>query len=193
MFTKDTFIGPNAVKTLAYDTLIEHGISALPLTLPYRSRNIVTFSIQFLAKCFHEDVKVYNFVGEYGFCCYEPKHEQYVIFYNANLPEEMIRWVKAMGIAYAELGVLDRTDYKFINLHDAAAEEFCHYFTSPDVILNECQICSSEEIMKYCGIPFRQARKKQKNLTLPQKNKAGTVLEKLLKERFSEFIRHFKY
>lgn len=127
--------------------------------------------------------------SKYGFVAYSPKYDCYAVFYNEELPDDMIRWSKCFGLAYIELGLVK--DYKTINLRESTPDIFALYFSCPDAVLESCEIKKAEDIIEYCSIPFYNARKKAERI-LDLNYASKTTLDESLLKSFDTFINFFK-
>ena len=68
---------------------------------------------------------------------------------------------------------------------------FAYYFTAPDIVLHSTGLISPEDIMYNCRIPFDKAHRKSKLLKYSLTERK-TVLEKILKSNFDEYIEYHK-
>lgn len=178
------------VKLLAYDSLIRHGFTSLPIDFQSITDNVYFISLQFLAEIHGDSLRSYTRAfSKYGFIVYSPQFDIYGLFYNADLSDDMIRWVKCCGLAYIDMGLVKKC--KTIDLRDYSANTFAFYFSCPDAVLIECEICTAEDIIKYCSVPFQKARKKSEYIS-DQYYSTRTTLDGVLLEKFNSFINFFK-
>lgn len=162
LFKRET----KSTKEFAYEALIKYNITSLPVPIKY-SKDIRIYSMQFLANYHKENVSEYfNKFGYRGFTFYEPKYDNYVIFYNENDPEEMQRWVVSSAIALIEYHQLSDDYGTSLTYLPEYIDDFTYIYTCPDCVLKRDDISSAEQIIKVCKIPFNKAREKVKRLKL---------------------------
>ena len=128
------------------------------------------------------------------FALYVANSDHYLILYNEELPQDTRRWYISRAIALIKLGMLDNSPNEFFSIQRDVihSEEFSYYFTCPDVILGECNIKNSSDIIKYCRIPFPYANKKSRYLAKATVSKTFRTLEEMIKRNFSAFIQSFR-
>lgn len=181
-------------KSHAYNALAEYKITSLPVTLhDIRESKIYISSWQ---RYFRTDSKPMYFdtnlrngaVMSLG----ENSNMHYVIFYDGNLTEPTRNWIIAKLIYYIRSGFADENPHKYITC-DAShqAEIFATYFTCPDIVLEECNILSAEDIMEYCQVPFSVAERKARYLKNGHNKFIYSALENLVKEKFELYINNF--
>lgn len=182
---------------LAYDMLVELNENSLPVMEEYLSacRNgIRIYSMQFAAaQCGEaEDHFILDGCSE-CFALSVDYADHYLILYNEELPLDKRRWCIARAIALIKLGILDNSPNEYFSIQRDVihSTEFSYYFTCPDVILNECGIKKSTDIIKYCKIPFSYANKKSQYMAKATPSKAFRMLEEVIKKNFSAFIQVF--
>lgn len=181
------------MKFLAYDTLVELSESSLPVIDEYSSaykHGIKIYSMQYAAADFGEPEDFFILDGcNECFALSVGCEDHYLILYNDELPPDKRRWYVSSAIALIKLGLLDNSPNEYFSIqHDTLhSDEFSYYFTCPDIILEECNIKSSSDIIKYCKIPFYYANKKSQHLD-ETSSKTFHALEKVIKKNFSSFI-----
>lgn len=188
----------NYMKFLAYDALVELSENSLPVIDEYTSackHGIKIYSMQYAAAVSGEaeDFFIFEECSE-CFALYVGRSEHYLILYNDELPPDKRRWYISNALALIKLGMLEDSPNEFFSIQrdPLHSDEFSYYFTCPDVILDECNIKSPSDIIKYCKIPFSYANKKSMHLTNETSSKTFHTLEKVIKKNFSSFIRIFQ-
>lgn len=159
----------NEARLKAYESLLKYEIDDLPVNYHEFSDNIKFFSMQFLSYMMDRDPEIFLRSWKHrGIVLYEPRYDNYVIFFNAADPAETIRWSLATAIGCIELGYhrMIAKDGITLDKQMMILEEFCYSFNCPDVILKESNIFSAQDIMRVCAIPFHKAREKMKRLKL---------------------------
>lgn len=187
-------VSERMIAAVAYEALQKYCITALPsMTLEYalelnKWKNFKVVSIQefCVQMCFNLDEWLNDCDG-YGFIYYCLEWDCYAIFYNAELPTDLLNWVLATALGYIEFGLVEVGQSQNISEQDVI-ENFCFYFTAPDPILIECNIRTSKQIIDVCQIPFQKAFRKSKVLKLHN----GMAMEESIKKLFSKFIEKFK-
>lgn len=179
---------------LAYDALVELNEKSLPVMEKYASaykHGIRICSMQYAAADFGENEDYFILDGfSECFVVYVKRADHYLILYNENLPPDKRRWYISRAIALIKLGIPDNSPNEYFSIQRDIihSDEFSYYFTCPDVVLSECNIKNSSDIIRYCKIPFSYANKKSYRLTKATSSKTFQTLEKMLKRNFSSFI-----
>lgn len=180
---------------LAYDTLVELSEHSLPVIEEYTSaceHGIKIVSMQYAASCSGkpEDFFILGDCTE-CFALYVGRTDHYLILFNEELPPDQRRWYISKALAMIKLGMLDDTPNEFFSIErdPLHSDEFSYFFTCPDIILEECDIKSPSDIIRYCNIPFANANKKSRYLAKVSSSKAFRTLEETIKKNFSAFIR----
>lgn len=177
------------IKSSAYDALIEHDICSLPVSMP-QDQTVIVFPMQ----CLKEppiNCDIYKYDGvlmRLG----TDDNKHYVLMYDNQLPHRVQNWVISKLLFYVKNGIADQYPNAYINcdsLNDA--DSFASHFTCPDVILEACEIKSTEEIMDYCEIPFDAAFCKSKYLKTGYEKFVSTTLEKVILNNFKSFLDWF--
>lgn len=186
--TKSTIERDIAVKTFAYDALIEYGVDSLPVIL--ESSNILIFSWQQYLQT--HDKPLYCDITKYDglIMCLNKDTKHYVIFYNGDLTDTLKYWIISKLLYYIRCGMADENVGVYIP-HDCLpeAETFAAHFICPDVILKSCDILNTEDIMEYCHVPFSVAARKARYLKNGYEYFVFPALEKLVKDKFALFIK----
>lgn len=181
------------IATIAYEALQKYSITSLPaVTLEFalslnKWKNFKIVSLQEFCKVrnLNLDEWLYDCDG-YGLIYYFLEYNCYSIFYNSELPHDLLNWVLATALGYIEFGLVEVGKMQNISEQDIL-ENFCYYFTAPDPVLLECNIRSSKQIIDICQIPFQKAFRKSKAL-----KSNGMAMEEIIKRMFSRFIEKFK-
>ncbi len=183
---------------LAYDLLVELNENALPVINKYASaykHGFHIYSMQAVAAQFGEAEDYFILPGcSECFALYVGDSDHYLILYNEELPLDKRRWYISRALALIKFGMLDNSPNEYFSIQRDVihSEEFSYHFTCPDIILDECDIKSSSDIIKYCNIPFFYANKKSRYLAKATASKTFRTLEKMIKRNFSAFIQGFK-
>ena len=187
-------VSEKAIAVAAYKALQKYDIAELPsITLEYvielsKWQNLKIVSLQKFCDKTNLDLNEWidscEGIGKIYYCL---EWDCYAIFYNEDLPSDLLNWALATGIAYIELGFVNVGQVLNIAEQDIT-ENFCYHFTAPDPVLLECNIRSSKQIIDICHIPFQHAFKKSKKL----KSYNGMAMEESIKKLFSNFIKNFK-
>lgn len=174
----------------AYDALLEYGITYLPI--PYFKCTIDThLRIMEFKNAYGEERKFLKGIDdEHGVLQFS--NGCYFILLNENSSEEEKRWACAKLLAFIKLGIAKKTPGEIMpaSYQDLKSNAFAYQFVSPDVILNQCDIQSYKDIMKYCGVPFKISVEKSKLL----KNVSDWTfkyIERVLISNFKIFIDDF--
>lgn len=188
------------IKFSAYNALIEYEEAWLPVNDRIWNKSqydIFYIPIKYYGMQEYNDENYFSWIGpeyEKGFGRYISSTGHYLLFYNDNLSYEEQHWQTAKLIALARLHILDDNPdmYYKIDDRDPKLEAFAYFYTCPDIILNECHICTAADIITYCRIPFPYANYKSQNLKEQNMSKAFQHMENILKENFAEFISYVK-
>lgn len=184
----------------AYEALIKYDISMLPAPVEFIP-GILIVSIQvFATACNMSEEKAIRQCGHRGIVYYADEVDKYVILYNYNDPIELRRWIITLGIGYIELwkelnlSHLMKRTYISLNNSHRTIDEFAYSFTGPDIVLEECEMNTVEEIIAFCGIPFNHAREKFKRLKIESSdpNSLELRINGIIKDTFSAFIKNMK-
>ena len=151
------------IKFAAYDTLIEFNTKNLPVFPEFCQiidSTIFIFPMQLVArkKGHAED---YFSTGGSGIVMYVRKTGHYIVLYDEQLPSEQIRWTISKLVYLIKSGRLESKPniFHYADKGDSLQHciSFAYQFTCPDVILNECGIRNTNEIIEHCKIPFSYA------------------------------------
>lgn len=182
---------------LAYDMLVELNENSLPVIKEYTSayeHGIRICSMQAAAAQCGENEDYFILTGcSECFAVYVGRADHYLILYNEELPPNKRRWYISRAIALIKLGMLDNSPNEYFSIQRDVihSDAFSYYFTCPDVILSECDIKNSSDIIKYCDIPFSYANKKSLYMTKVTSSKTFRTLEEMIKKNFASFIQVF--
>lgn len=179
---------------VAYEALQKYSITSLPaVTLEFalglnKWKNFKIVSLQEFCESQNYDFDEWlDDCDGYGIIYYFLELNCYAIFYNSELPQDLLNWTLATAIGYIEFGLIEVGKMQNISEQDIL-ENFCYYFTAPDPVLLECDIRTASRIIKFCQIPFQKAFRKSKAL----KSNDGMAMEESIKRMFSRFIEKFK-
>ena len=88
------------LKAMAYELLIRCNITNLPIDYHTAFKEvsklhpIKIYSYQFLTKITGDSIDYYiKYCGEYGGMFYSPELSSYIIYFNEDLPDDMVNWV----------------------------------------------------------------------------------------------------
>ncbi len=187
-------IPERVVAAVAYEALQKYSITSLPaVTLEFalglnKWKNFKIVSLQEFCESQNYDLNEWlDDCDGYGIIYYFLELNCYAIFYNSELPQDLLNWTLATAIGYIEFGLIEVGKMQNISEQDIL-ENFCYYFTAPDPVLLECDIRTASRIIKFCQIPFQHAFKKSKKL----KSYTETAIEQGVKNLFKNFIEKFK-
>lgn len=177
-------------KTLAYDALLEYDIYSLPTHFPIcRVKNIHFLSwqehLRDNGRTINCDVTKHDGLV---MCVERGENKRFVILYDETLTDAYKHWVIAKLLYYIRSGEAEESPGVYFPCDTSPeAIEFASHFTCPDIVLKKRGILSTEDIMKYCQIPFPDALCKAKYLKNMRDNFAFTALELLIQNRFEAF------
>lgn len=187
-------VSEKAIAVAAYKALQKYDIAELPsITLEYaielsKWQNLKIVSLQKFCHKMNFDLSGWLDSCEgIGKIYYYLEWDCYAIFYNSDLPTDLLNWTLSTAIAYIELGLVEVGHALNISEQDIT-ENFCYYFAAPDPVLLECDIRTASKIIDICQIPFQKAFHKSKKL----KSYNGMAIEEGIKKLFSNFIKNFK-
>ena len=127
-----------------------------------------------------------------GMAMYVDTTGHYIVLYDEELPLSDIRWTIARLVYLIKSGRLEENPNVFHFSDDCAdsdkCDEFAYHFTCPDPILNECNISSASDIIKYCEIPFSFANVKSRLLKTSKNISSIPIIEKALENNFRSYI-----
>lgn len=185
----------NLIRASAYTAIEKYNLTSLPANDKVfeslqNSKSYMIISIQQLAYFLNKDIEeCFHFLGGQGSIYYDSDLNKYTIFYNRDVPNDLITWIIASLIAAVELDLVPYNKIFVINPGNEYLEEFASYFLAPDPVLYECKISSPGEVSNVCQIPFKYALRKSKRL---KKTFAKTALDEYIKYKFSNFIHDYK-
>lgn len=187
------------IMNIAYDALITYGADCLPINpLSYLKKqdNVSIYNYDEFPRLI--DITTETLISEFGkgILIYSEEDDKYCIIYNPNLEESDLRLFLSYCIAAARLQMdefMVESGSGYTNFENSnIINDFTHFFIAPDPILKECKIYKTEEILKYCQIPFKFAHDKHKRLRSARKHSIRYATEDLLIKNFSKFIRSFR-
>lgn len=188
-----------ATMIAAYDALIGYNVRQLPVdvfTLLHNLKNVSLYSFDEFSLITDRSIKHLQKLFGIGVLIYSENKEKYCILYDSHLNGNDLRWFLSGCIAVARLQISDfalSDGAYYQNIHNNnSVMEFTYFFTAPDPILKECEILSSQDILKYCRIPFKYANKKHNHLKYRRNFKISYVIEDLVIKNFESFIRSFQ-
>lgn len=183
------------LKAMAYELLIRCNITNLPIDYHIAFKEVSKlhpiriYSYQFLTEITSDSIDYYiKYCGEYGGMFYSTELSSYIIYFNEDLPDDMVNWVMFNILGVIKLGLVPCD--AIITIKEAVncfAEDFAYYFSAPDVVLEKCGAKNPDDIMRICGLPFHQAYSKLRKL----KNNfftGYTALDKIIQKHFNDFI-----
>lgn len=178
------------IKSSAYNLLIEQKVHSLPVPTP-QDKTIIVFPMQFLEKPpIYCDIYKYDGVLMH---LNSDNRKRYVLMYNDVLSEEKQDWTVFKLLYYVKSGIADDYPGMYINsdiLPDS--EIFAAHYACPDIVLEVCNILKSEDIVRYCHVPFDAAHRKSKYLKTGNTHFPFTTLENIILNNFSAFIKRFE-
>lgn len=174
----------------AYDALLEFKMTHLPILYP---ECVIEedLKIGYMEDLFGAERKFTSGIDdEHGILLSTSKG--HILLLNENSSDEEKRWAFAKLLAFIKLGIAKKSPGEIIpaSYQDLKSNAFAYQFVSPDVILNQCDIQSYKDIMKYCGVPFKISVEKSKLL----KNVSDWTfkyIERVLISNFKIFIDDF--
>ena len=183
------------IRFAAYDALLEFNEHSLPVFSDDFCRivnsSIFIFPMQFIARKEGLSENYFSNVGS-GMAMYVDTTGHYIVLYDEELPLSDIRWTIARLVYLIKSGRLKKTPNVFHFSDDCAdsdkCDEFAFHFTCPDPILNECNISSASDIIKYCEIPFSFANVKSRLLKTSKNISSIPIIEKALENNFRSYI-----
>ncbi len=182
----------------AYETLLEFGERSLPVLSDFCrivNSSIFIFPMQFIARKEGLTDGYFSHAGS-GMALYADTTGHYIILYDEDLAPSGIRWTIARLLYLIKSGRLLETPNVFHFSDDCADSEKCdafaYHFTCPDYILNECNISSASDIIKYCEIPFSFADKKSRLLKTSRGMPSMPAISEALDTRFRSYIERMK-
>lgn len=188
-----------AVMFAAYDALITYESNYLPidpLSILQKKENVSIYNYDEFPRLI--DISSESLRSEFGdgILIYSKEEEKYCILYDPSLSGNDFRWFLSYCIAAARLQMdeyMVEAGSGYSNFEESnSINDFAYFFTSPDPVLRECNIFKTEEILKYCQIPFKFAHQKHKRLRQTRKHNIKYAIEDLLVKNFDKFIHNFK-
>lgn len=132
---------------------------------------------------------------EKGFVFFSKKKQAFIICYNPAFPADVVRWTlfHEMGhislrhiSAQTPLMCRNGSDKPFL---EAEAQAFARGVLCPPVLLRDCEIEDTAELIEFSGIPIEEAEVLSKYINGKYE---ALPLEKQVEKQFSAFIVYYK-
>lgn len=188
------------LREAAWNFLIEQNIRALPVN----SRSIAArlgcrlFTYQEFSTRIKRPVEY--LIEQYdndGFVFWSKRDQQFIICYNDELPESVIRWTIMHEIAHIvlkhvtpEAPALTRIRKIEHPIFEKEADGFTRRVLCPSIVLHNCKTVEVEDIMRLCGISKQAAQHRSDYMkVLESRNKWRTdPLECAIEKQFMVFV-----
>lgn len=191
------------IRDSAWEFILSQNICSLPVD-PFSIAEKNEWQIySFLELSKMSNISIENILKKYGcetFMIWSKKKCGFIIFFNAQMSKEKIRWKITEEISHIALGhlsssipIMTRYSEPDIYLYNEQAYDFTRRVLCPSIVLHRCRVLEKQHIQELCGIPEEYAEDVSKNIKrLEVKNKfRSSVAEVKVEKNFEKFINEY--
>ena len=164
----------NLIRASAYTAIEKYNLTSLPANDKVfeslqNSKSYMIMSIQELAYFLNKDIEeCFHFLGGQGSIYYDSDLNKYTIFYNRDIPNDLITWIIASLIAAVELDLVPYNKIFVINPDNEYLEEFASYFWRLTQCYMNVRFLLQEKFLMYAkfllSMRFVKSKRLKKNI-----------------------------